>query len=78
MHILHVLSHSPCILGCHWLLPRTYKGLEEQSRQQEEKMEKCAKDTTFLHSKAQEYAKLLSKLKACLFLCAFCYALIYR
>ena len=51
----------------HWLLARTCKDLQDQSSQKEEIMEKCAKDTTFLHSKAKQYAEAFSKLKACCF-----------
>lgn len=70
--------YLPWTHGSHRLLARTYKGLEDQSKQQEEKMEKLAKDTTFLHTKAQEYAKLLSKLKVCCFLLLLCSELLTR
>ena len=51
----------------------TYKDLEEQSGEQNAKVEKRSKESTFLLNKAQEYAKLLSKLKVWLQSSAFIY-----
>lgn len=50
----------------HGAILKTCKDLETQSTQQELKMEKQVKETSFLQSKIQQYAKQLAKLKSTL------------
>ncbi|XP_076465729.1 HAUS augmin-like complex subunit 1 [Babylonia areolata] len=48
----------------HSALNKACRDLEDQSIQQEKKVDKHIKDTSFLRSKVQEYSKVLSKLES--------------